>query len=285
MNVSVQQYNRLKRTFTHACLLFMVVLLLFPVYWMLNGSLKGGNLYVDPYSVFPNEINVDPYEFWLTDPDSGFWEAFRNSAVAVFVTLVIGLPVGAAAGYAMSRWRTRWIDFLFVSLFFLRMMPVFITAGPQFRLMIQLDLVGNVWGLYAIYIAISLPLIILVTRNFIMGLPGEIEEAALIDGASRFTVFWRIIFPLIKPALVTSAIWIFITLWLEYILAQQLMRGTYPNLAILLVRYSQQSGFSGNYRPDLVFGLGMIIMAPIMLVFPIVQRYIVSGLAAGALKG
>lgn len=210
--MTYRQQQLLKLFTSHFLLMLMTFILLFPIYWMLVGSLKGGNLYVDPYSIIPTQPNFDPYNYWLNDPTSGFWEAFRNSAVSVIVTLVIGLPMGTAAGYAMSRWRTRWIDALFVGLFVLRMMPIFVTAGPQFKLMIDLGIVGNAVGLYAVYIAFSLPLTILVTRNFILNIPVEIEEAALIDGCSRFTTFTRIIMPLTKPALFTSGVWIFIQL-------------------------------------------------------------------------
>lgn len=279
-----QRQKRLSAAASHAALIAMTIGLLFPVYWMVNTSLKGNTLYTDPFSWFPRAPDLEPYRFWLMDPSSNFWVGLRNSILSVAVACLFALPIGAMAGYALARWRTRWIDAVLLTIFLLQMMPSFVTAGPLFRQLTIAGMVGSLPGLFLIYIAMSLPLTILTVRNYLLALPGEIEEAALVDGANRWQIFWQIAMPLCKPALASSGLFIFVALWLEYILAQQLMRGSFPNLAILLIGFSNM-GWSGKYRPDYMLSLGVLLMAPVVISFPLMRKYIVSGLSSGALKG
>jgi multiple sugar transport system permease protein len=160
-------------------------------------------------------------------------------------------------------------------------MPSFVTAAPQFRLLLAFDLVGKAQGLYLVYAAISLPLTMLTVRNYLLNLPPEIEEAAAIDGCSRWRTFRHIIIPLSKPAIMASGLFIFINFWLEYILVAQLMRGQYLTLSILLVDIANPT--TGRF--DLIFSLAVLIILPIIVVFPLIARYLTAGTFAGSVKG
>jgi len=265
-------------------LIYMVILsviMIFPFVWMLATSFKGSQLLVDPYSLIPRNPTLYTYQALLGDPLFQFGEAFRNSALSVLVTILFGIPLGTMGGYALARIKGRWVDVGLIALFFLRMMPSFVTAAPQFRLLLAMGLVGHPAGLYIMYIAMSLPLTMLTVRNYLLNMPAEIEEAAMVDGCSRRQLFLKIAAPLARPAILTSTIFIFVNFWLEYILAAQLMRGQYLTLSILLVGVADPT--TGRF--ELIFALAVLIALPIVILFPLIARYLTSGAFSGAVKG
>jgi ABC-type glycerol-3-phosphate transport system permease component len=262
-------------------MLFLTVVLLFPFVWLISSSFKGYQVLVDPYSLIPKQPTLNAYRALIGDPYLQFGEAFRNTLLSVTATLLVGLPIGVMGGYALARIKSRWVDVALITLFFLRMMPSFVTAAPQFRLLLAFDLVGKAQGLYLVYAAISLPLTMLTVRNYLLNLPPEIEEAAAIDGCSRWRTFRHIIIPLSKPAIMASGLFIFINFWLEYILVAQLMRGQYLTLSILLVDIANPT--TGRF--DLIFSLAVLIILPIIVVFPLIARYLTAGTFAGSVKG
>lgn len=257
------------------------LVMLFPFVWMISTSLKGSQLLVDPYSFIPKQPTLNTYQALLGDPLLQFGEAFWNSALSVTITILFGIPLGTMGGYALARIKGRWVDVGLIALFFLRMMPSFVTAAPQFRLLLTLGLVGHPAGLYIMYIAMSLPLTMLTVRNYLLNMPGEIEEAAMVDGCSRLQLFLKIAVPLARPAIITSTIFIFVNFWLEYILAAQLMRGQYLTLSILLVGVADPT--TGRF--ELIFALAVLITLPIAVLFPFIAKYLTSGTFSGAVKG
>lgn len=261
--------------------IFLTVILLFPVAWLISSSFKGTQLLVDPYSFIPKTPTLGAYQALFSDPYLQFGEAFRNTFLSVTVTLLIGLPIGVMGGYALARIKSRWVDAALISLFFLRMMPSFVTAAPQFRLLLALNLVGKPQGLYLLYAALSLPLTMLTVRNFMLNLPDEIEEAAALDGCSRFQNFRYVAVPLSRPAIMASSLFIFINFWLEYILAAQMMRGKYITLSTLLVEIADPT--TGRF--DLIFSLAVLITLPIVIAFPLIARYLTAGAFDGSIKG
>lgn len=261
--------------------LVLTMILLFPFAWLISSSFKGDQLLVDPYSFIPKEPTLSGYRALFSDPYLQFGEAFRNTFLSVSATLLFGLPIGVMGGYALGRIKSRWVDVALIALFFLRMMPSFVTAAPQFRLLLALKLVGNPIGLYLLYIALSLPLTMLTIRNYILNLPIEIEESAAIDGCSRFQIFRYIVVPLSQPAIMASGLFIFVNFWLEYILVAQIMRGKFLTLSMLLVEIASPT--TGRF--DLIFSLAVLITLPIVFVFPLIARYLTAGAFAGSVKG
>ncbi len=282
MNKPFFAQNRLNRWFTLVILIFLSFVLLFPVIWMAISSLKGSNYYTDAYSLIPKEIDLESYKYWLSVPASNYWLAIRNTLQSFLVTTALTIPLGTMAGYTLARWRTRWIDVFLIGIFFLQMMPGFVSLGPLFREFIELKMIGNPWALYVVYTAFNLPLVLLTMRNYFMTLPTEIEEAAQVDGCSRWGILWKITFPLARPAVITSTVFIFMGIWLEYLLANILMRGKYTTLAVILINYSRSDN---EWRPDLLMSMGVLIMIPLTMLFPLVRKYLVGGLSAGAIKG
>jgi ABC-type glycerol-3-phosphate transport system permease component len=263
-------------------LLLVTAFLLFPVIWMVSGSLKGPNIFSDAYSLIPAHPDYRAYETWLGSA-SQLWIGLRNTTFSFISTVILTLPLGAMAGYALARWRTKWITFVLMLLFFLQMMPGFVTTGPLFRQFIEMKMIGNPLALYIVYTAFNLPLVIVVLRNYFLSLSTEIEEAALVDGCSRFRVFWKITLPLAQPALITCTVFVFMGIWLEYLLANTLMRGKYQTLATLLINTGRSWG--NDFHTDVMLSMGTLILIPLTLLFPLVRKYLVSGLSIGAVKG
>jgi ABC-type glycerol-3-phosphate transport system permease component len=267
---------------TFTLLLFVTIALMFPIIWMVSGSFKGPNIFADAYSLIPVHPDYRAYLTWLGS-SSQLWIGLRNTTFSFVATIMLTLPLGAMAGYALARWRTRWITFVLMLLFFLQMMPGFVTTGPLFRQFIEMKMIGNPLALYVVYTAFNLPLVIIVLRNYFLSLPTEIEEAATVDGCNRFQVFWKVTLPLAQPALITCTVFVFIGIWLEYLLANNLMRGKYQTLATLLINTGRSWG--NDFHTDLMLSMGTLILIPLTLLFPLVRKYLVSGLSIGALKG
>jgi ABC-type glycerol-3-phosphate transport system permease component len=274
--------RRLALILLFTLLLIVTVSLMFPVVWMVSSSFKGPNLFADAYSLIPAHPDYRAYETWLSS-SSQLWIGLRNTTFSFAATLILTLPLGAMAGYALARWRTKWITFVLMLLFFLQMMPGFVTTGPLFRQFIEMKMIGHPLALYVVYTAFNLPLVIVVLRNYFLSLPTEIEEAATVDGCSRFQVFWKITLPLAQPALITCTVFVFMGIWLEYLFANTLRRGKYQSLATLLINTSR--GLGNDYHTDLMLSMGTLIMIPLTLLFPFVRKYLVSGLSIGAVKG
>lgn len=278
---SLFNHRNIDLLFTYLALGFLLAFLLLPAIWMIIMSLKGSNLYADPYSFFIKEPNLEPYRYWLTDSRSNFWPALKNTFLSFVVVALVTVPLGAMAGYSLARWKSKWVNIILMVLFFLQLMPIFVMVGPLFRILVTLKLYTSLPGLYLIYVSFNLPLIIYTMRNYLLTISTEIEESAAVDGCTRWQSFWLIALPLSQPALLTSTLFVFVNVWLEYLMVNVLMRGKFPTISILLITYSNTAQ---NWRPDLMLSLSVLIMIPLVILFPLIRKYMVTGLTAGAVK-
>lgn len=266
---------------SYIVLAILMGLLILPVVWMISMSFKGSNLYIDPYSLIPKEPSVKSYQYWLLDPTSNFWVSLRNSFGSFVVVALLTIPIGSIAAYTLARWKSKWVNILLMILFFLQLMPIYVMVGPLFKILIGLKIIRSVVGLYAVYVAFNLPLVIYTMRNYMLTISSEIEDAARVDGCSLWQSFCYIYVPLCQPALLTSALFVFVNVWLEYLFVNVLMSGKFPTLAILLIN---ATNLDQNWRPDLMLSLSVLIMIPLVILFPLMKKYMVTGLTAGAVK-
>jgi raffinose/stachyose/melibiose transport system permease protein len=275
--------RRRLRAFSPGTYLVMVILLLltiYPMVWMLFGSLKPlGEFYTNIWG-WPRTWDWSNFSQAWDDVDLG--QKFLNSTIATVGTLIVAIPLCAMAGYAFAKVSfplRRWIYYFVLAGI---MIPFGVTAIPVLSTEISLGLFDTRIGLILIYAAQSLPFGIFLMYSFFQSIPSELEEAALIDGCSRLKAFVRIVLPLAKPGLATLLIFTGISVWNEYLMASVLIHQ--PNLETLplgLVNFT--TAHSTNY-PELFAAL-TIATAPIVMVYLIAQRQFISGLTAGALKG
>jgi multiple sugar transport system permease protein len=267
---------------------FLVLLLaytLIPMAWMLITSLKTGFAAMQyPPQWWPKEPTLDNYTR-LLDPRGSvgrdFLRYFWNSLVVSTLTTVLAVVVAVPAAYAFSRFRFPGRTVLFFSVLLRNMFPAVIFLVPLFILMRWLGLVNTLWSLVLTYLTFGLPLAIWLLKGFYDNIPIQLEQAARIDGATRFQAFRLIVMPLSVPGIVATAIYSFIGAWNEYIYAYTfLTRHDQMTLPVGIQRF-----FSENATdwPGLMAAT-FLMSVPVVVLFLVLQRYFVRALAEGAVK-
>jgi raffinose/stachyose/melibiose transport system permease protein len=253
-----------------------VVPLLFVV---LGGFRTNAELNSDPAVLVPKHWVWSNYSGVLSNPQ--FWRNILNSILIAVVATALAVGVGSMAAYALSRYtfrgREAFYSFFTIGLLF----PIGVAALPLFLLMHDLHMLEHWWGVAIPESAFSLPATIVILRPFMRAIPGEIEDAAMLDGASRLGFFWRILLPLSTPALITVAILAFVTSWNAYLLPL-LAFNDQNNFTLPLGVANFQTQYSQDTAKILAFtGLSMV---PALAFLAIAERRIVGGLT-GAVKG
>jgi raffinose/stachyose/melibiose transport system permease protein len=212
---------------------------------------------------------------------ASFWEFLGNSALIAGVATVLAVGLGAMAAFALSRYVFRGRE-VFYTLFVSGLLfPLQIAALPLFLQLQLLGLLDNQFGVALPEAAFSLPITMLILRPFMRAIPGDIEDAALVDGASRLRFFAQILLPMCRPALVTVALLAFVTSWNQFLLPL-LVFSTQSHFTLPLGVYTYQSTYSSDTAIILAFTA--LAAVPALAVFVWAERYLVAG-AAGAVKG
>lgn len=294
MNPSVSEKPNLmlspvQRTIFYGILILLSILVIYPMFWLITTSLKDSwSIFKSPWGL-PTKPHWVNYENAWTKGELG-WK-FLNSLIVDFAAMVLILAASLPAAYALGRFRFRASRLLYVYFVAGLALPVFLGIVPLFILLGQLripgtelTLLGTRAGVILVYAAYSLSFTIFVMVGFYRGLPGELAEAAVIDGCSAPGVFWRIMLPLSKPGIATVAIFNFIGLWNEYPLALVLLPTeklqTLPlGIANLTMTQKYQADWGALFA-----GLGIGIL-PALILFAVFQKQIQAGQTAGAVKG
>ena len=265
---------------TYAILIIIALSCIFPVFWMVSCSLKTQEEVFTKMSLFPEKLMFANYAIaWVK---ANFGNYFLNSAIYT-VTGVFGVVfLSSLAAYGFARlemWGKNFFFYLLISTLLIPVPGVFV---PLYILLKNIGLLNTRTGLILCYISGGLAFGIFLLRSFFEELPKEIEEAALIDGASKFRIYWSIALPLARPAIATLVIFNSLTIWNEFLLALVVLqdKAKMPIQRGLMV-------FQGTHITDypmLMAGL-TIATIPVLVIYLLMQKHIVKGIAAGALKG
>jgi raffinose/stachyose/melibiose transport system permease protein len=266
--------------FVYAIAAVVVALTLGPVlYGVISGFRTNTDLSRNP-SGWPGVWTFDNYSAILTG--DRFWGYALNSAMIAMVTTAIVVVAGVMAAYPLARYQFRLREPLYMVFVLGLLFPVAVAVIPLFIMISNdLELADTVWGVALPQAAFALPTTIIILRPFLMAMPKEIEEAALIDGASRVGFFWRILLPLSGPGMVTVGVLAFVRSWNAYLLPLLLLRDDGAKTLPLGV-----ADFSTRYATDMVgvFAYTSLAMIPALAFFLSLQNRIVNGLQ-GAVKG
>jgi raffinose/stachyose/melibiose transport system permease protein len=248
------------------------------VYGALGGFRSNEQLASDP-SGLPDPWVFSNYSGVLTN--EAFWRYAVNSSVVAVVTTAVAVLFGVMAAYPLARYQFRGREPLFMVFVLGLLFPAAVAIIPLFILVSRdLHLANTWWGVALPQAAFALPITVVVLRPFLMAIPRELEEAAMIDGASRVGIFWRLVLPLSVPALVTVGVLAFVTSWNAYLLPLLLLQDDMRTLPLGVADYSSEH--SSDTAGVLAFTT--LAMIPALLLFLAMQRRIVSGLQ-GAVKG
>ncbi|MFR0358159.1 carbohydrate ABC transporter permease [Streptomyces sediminimaris] len=263
-------------------LLGLVVFLVagFPLYWMLDTAFKPAKDAIDPDpSLFPTGFTLDNFRRALDIAD--FWGPVGRSLVVSLAVVVIGMVVGVLAALAISRFAFRGRKVVIVGILAVQMVPLVAMIIPVFLLLNDLEQYDKLTGLIITYLTFILPFTVWTLRGFIVNIPRELEEAAMVDGCSRTSAFIRVVFPLLAPGMVATSVYAFIQAWNEYIYALMLLSQKHQTATVWLGNFTTKHGT--EYAPMMA---GATMMAvPIVVLFLLVQRKMAAGLTAGAVKG
>ncbi len=252
----------------------------FPVYWMLNTAFKPAKDAIDPDpSLLPTGFTLDNFRRALNIAD--FWGPVGRSLIVSLTVVVIGIVVGMLAALAISRFAFRGRKIVIVGILAVQMVPLVAMIIPVFLLLNDLGQYDRLSGLIITYLTFILPFTVWTLRGFIVNIPKELEEAAMVDGCSRTSAFLRVVFPLLAPGLVATSVYGFIQAWNEYLYALMLMSQKNQTATVWLGNFTTKHGT--EYAPMMA---GSTMMAvPIVVLFLLVQRKMAAGLTAGAVKG
>ncbi len=279
----------------HLFLIVMVIVTIYPIFWVLTIAFSGAqSLAIADVATdapflerlravipWPQVFSLDNFRALFTQQPYGRW--LWNSALVSVATTVLGVFLASTAAYAFSRFRFPGRRAGLMAFLVSQMFPGTLMLIPLFIIVVQwLGLGSTFTGLVLVYTTTAIPFCVWMMKGYFDTIPKELEESALIDGASQATIFFRIVLPLAKPAVAVTALFSFMTAWNEFIQAATFMnkeiKYTAPvGLKFFVGGFSQQWGY---------FAAGSIIAAiPVVLLFLFLQRFLVSGLTAGAVKG
>jgi len=258
---------------------------IFPVYWMVNTSLLPNNQTRGSVPHFwPDDATLTNYHTVLFGSGKApFLPALQNSLMVTLLTLVVAISFAFIAALALTRFRFRGRYTFILVILAIQMIPGEAMIVSTYQVLDGWHLLNTIMGLTLVYIATVLPFTIWMLRGFVLGVPQELEEAAMIDGCTRAGAFWRITFPLLAPGLVATGVFAFIQAWNEFLLA--LVVNSRPEMMTLPVwlRTFQQATQTTNWAAIMAGSTLMTI--PVVIFFVVVQGRMTQGLVAGAVKG
>jgi trehalose/maltose transport system permease protein len=258
---------------------------LFPFYWAVRSAFM-------PES----ELFATPIKYWPTDPTlqnfrdalstDFFRKALLNSTLVAGSVTLISLLIGSLAAYALGRFRFHGKSFVLYLMLSMTIFPQIAILGALYTMISQFHLYDRLWSLILTYLIFTLPFTVWVLTSFMRALPGDLEEAAYVDGATPLQVFWKVLLPLIAPGLVTTGLLAFIAAWNEYLYAVSFIQSPgHYTVPIAITSFVGKSGNAFQTPWGQVMAATVIVTLPLIAATLILQRRILAGLTAGAVKG
>ena len=272
--------NRIARVVPGLVVGLLVLATAFPFYWAIVSSLTPEARLFEAPSLWPGAPVLDHYRALFAERD--FWVPIRNSLVVAGTTTLFCVTLGALCAYALARLEFRFKRTILGLILGVTMFPQISIVSPLYLLLRELGLINTYPGLILPYMTFAMPLTVWLLVGFFRQLPRELEEAAMVDGASRLQAFREVIVPLALPGLATTAILTFVYSWNEFLFALSFTLGPERHTVPVAIAL-----FRGQYQVPWgeILAAAVVATLPVALLVLLFQRRIVQGLTAGAVKG
>jgi trehalose/maltose transport system permease protein len=256
---------------------------IFPFYWAIRSAFTPeGELFRTPVDYFPKHPTLANFREALSTPT--FQHALINSTIVAGSVTLISLAIGSIAAYALGRFRFRGRSAVLYLMLSMTIFPQIAILGALYTMITRFHLYDSLLALIFSYMIFTLPFTVWVLTSFMRGLPGDLEEAAYVDGATPLQVFYKVLLPLIAPGLVTTGLLAFIAAWNEYLYALSFIQT--PNKYTVTLAITTFQGKSGFQQPwGQIMAATVIVTLPLIIATLVLQRRILAGLTAGAVKG
>ncbi|MGE5223508.1 MAG: carbohydrate ABC transporter permease [Omnitrophica WOR_2 bacterium] len=269
----------MKRILTYLVAFLICITHLIPFYLLINIAFKTAqdtsSRWIPPkYIYLQNFVQV-----WL---QARLGQALLNTFIITISSVGLVIFVGVLASYPLARHTTRWNNFIYTLSVATLIVPALVVLVPLYKLVVEIHGINTYWAITLIHTTFFLPTVIFLYTGFIRTIPRELDEAALIDGCNRYEIFFRIIFPLLKPVTASAIIVIMLGVWNDYRFSLFLLqRRSVQTVPLVLSQFFSQ--FQNNL--PLAAAGSLLSMVPMTLIYLFLQRYFISGLAEGAVKG
>lgn len=261
---------------------FMVVLL-FPLYWIIVTSLKGEQeIFQIPPTLFPAKLNLASYAAQLKNGDFNMFQSFANSLVISLSCMFIAVLLAVPASYGLARFNFRGKKITILGFLITQMLPVSVILTPMFIIFNKMNLINSPISAILADATIGIPFSILILKNYFSSIPQELEDASCIDGCNRFTSFIRIFIPIAFPGVIVCAVFSFLYAWGDLAFGMTFIQDqTLRPITAGIFNFMGQYGTKWSY----LTAFAVVTIIPVVLIFIFMQKYIISGLTSGAVKG
>ena len=260
----------------------LFVVMVFPVFWMISTSFKPGDeINSQTPTWFSGHPTLQHFRDAIHNPF--FWDSVKNSLIIVLIAVGVSMVLAFLAAVALAKYRFTGRKLFIVLMIGIQMLPGAGLIIPLYVVLARYHQVDTLTGVIVVYISAVLPFSVWTLRGFILGIPRDIEEAAMVDGSTRLGAFARILLPLVAPGLVATSVFAFITSWNEYIFARILLNDQSKQTVTVWLSYFL--GTSRNTDWGALMAASTLTAIPVVVFFLLIQRRIAFGLTAGAVKG
>ncbi|GAA2752230.1 MULTISPECIES: carbohydrate ABC transporter permease [Kitasatospora] len=255
----------------------------FPIYWMIITTFKTNKDLISKDPTFwPSSFSFQSFQTIFDDKD--FLPSLQNTLLITLGSVVLGLVVGFLGAVAVARFSFRGRSFFIVTMLVVQMVPLLAIIVPLFVVMNGAGMTGTLFGVMLAYLVFTVPYVIWTLRSFIVNIPSELDEAAMVDGCTQWGAFFRVILPLTLPGLITTGVYCWIQAWNEFIVANTLLSTGGQRTAMgWLTFYATTPTRGADYGAQMAGAL--MVSLPVILMFVLFQKKVSAGLTAGAVKG
>ncbi len=278
-----KKISGMKNVFLCIVSLAVMCILLFPIYWIFVTSLKTEKeIFQIPPTFWPQALNLKSYAAQVETGDFNMFQSFANSFLISVGATLISVVLSVPASYGIAKFRFKGKKVVLLGFLVTQMLPVAVLLTPMFIMFRNMHMYNTPWAAMLADATIGIPFSVLILKNYFASIPGDLEEAARIDGCNRFAAFIRVLIPIAKPGVMVCAIFSFLYAWgdlaygMTFILDQQKRPITAG-----IFNFMGQYGTKWSY----LTAFAIVTIIPVAIIFIFMQKYIISGMTSGAVKG